>query len=200
MSCGPRRSSVWPVCRPPGTLVAAIGHYQEVRPMNDKPMFLFAAVYDDLAEAEADYAEVKSLHAANLIGSYDSAIITKDADGKVNVTKTEKPTQHGGWAGLAAGAAVAVLFPVALPVAVAAGGAGLGAWIGHLAHGTSRSDAKEIGEMLDEGSAALIVVGVDKDAQRIEKAAARGRRHSTKQVAGNSDEAEAEALATMASA
>jgi len=168
--------------------------------MNDKPMFLFAAVYDDLAEAEEDYAEVKALHAANLIGSYDSAIITKDADGKVKVTKTEKPTQHGGWAGLAAGAAVAVLFPVALPVAVAAGGAGLGAWIGHLAHGTSRSDAKEIGEMLDEGSAALIVVGVDKDAQRIEKAAARGRRHSTKQVAGNSDEAEAEALATMASA
>jgi uncharacterized membrane protein len=168
--------------------------------MNNKPMFLFAAVYDGVAEAESDYADVKALHAANLIGSYDSAIITKDADGKVKVSKTEKPTQHGGWAGLAAGAAVAVLFPVALPVAVAAGGAGLGAWIGHLAHGTSRSDLKEIGELLDEGSAALIVIGVDKDAQRIENAAARALRRATKPVQGNSDEAEQEALASMASA
>src|SRR4051795_6929343 len=104
---------------------------QEVRRMSSKPMFLFAGVYDDLAEAESDYADVKALHAANAIGSYDSAIITKGADGEVKVSKTEKPTQHGGWAGLAAGAAVAVVFPVALPVAVAAGGAGLGAWIGH---------------------------------------------------------------------
>jgi uncharacterized membrane protein len=166
--------------------------------MNGKPMFLFAGVYDSLAEAEDDYAAVKDLHAADLIGSYDSAIITKDADGKVKVTKTEKPTQHGGWAGLAAGAAVAVLFPVAMPVAIAAGGAGLGAWIGHLAHGTSRSDAKEIGEMLDEGSAALIVIGVDKDAQRIEKAAARASRHATKRVECDPEEAEQEALATMA--
>ncbi len=168
--------------------------------MNDKPMFLFAGVYDDLAEAEADYAEVKALHSGGLIGSYDSAIITKDADGKVKVTKTEKPTQHGGWVGLAAGAAVAVIFPVALPVAVAAGGAGLGAWIGHLAHGTSREDAKEIGELLNEGSAALIVIGVDKDAQRIEKAAAKASRHTLKRVEGDSEEAEQEALATMASA
>jgi uncharacterized membrane protein len=166
--------------------------------MNDRPMFLFAGVYDNVAEAEDDYAAVKALHSANLIGSYDSAIITKDADGKVKVTKTEKPTQHGGWAGLAAGAAVAVLFPVAMPVALAAGGAGLGAWIGHLAHGTRRSDAREIGEMLEEGSAALIVVGVDKDAQRIEKAAAKATRHATKQVQGDHEEAEEEALATMA--
>ena len=163
--------------------------------MSSKPMFLFAGVYDDIAQAEDDYADVKALHAANLIGSYDSAIITKGADGKVKVSKTEKPTQHGGWAGLAAGAAVAVVFPVALPVAVAAGGAGLGAWIGHVAHGMSRSDAKEIGEMLDEGAAALIVIGVDKDAQRIEKAATRARRRATKPVQGDSDEAEQEALA-----
>ncbi len=168
--------------------------------MNGKPMFLFAGVYDTLAEAEDDYADVKALHSAHVIGSYDSAIITKDDSGKVKVTKTEKPTQHGGWAGLAAGAAVAVLFPVSMPIAVAAGGAGLGAWIGHLAHGTSRSDAKEIGEMLDEGSAALIVIGVDKDAERIEKATAKASRRAIKRMECDPEEAEQEALATMAMA
>jgi uncharacterized membrane protein len=168
--------------------------------MSEKPMFFFAAVYSDLPAAEADYDAVKALHAGNLIGSYDAAIISKDAEGKVKVDKTEKPTQHGGWIGLAAGAAIAVAAPVALPVMVAAGGAGLGAWIGHLARGMNRKDAKEIGEMLDEGAAALIVVGVDKDAERVEKTAAKAMKYATKRVGGDAEEAEHEAIAVMASA
>ena len=163
--------------------------------MSDKPMFLFAGVYSDVAGAEADYDAIKVLHAAGDIGSYDSAVITKETGGKVRVTKTEKPTQHGAWIGLAAGAAAAVAFPWALPglVASGAGGAGVGAWIGHLAHGTSRADAKELGAMLDEGAAALIVVGVDKDAERVQKAAARAQRDTVKQVDADFDEAEKEA-------
>ena len=63
----------------------------------DKPMFFFAGVYADHDAAEADYEAIKALHATNDIGSYDAATITKDANGKVKVAKTEKPTQHGGW-------------------------------------------------------------------------------------------------------
>ena len=90
-----------------------------------KPMFFYAGVYDDASDADADYEAIKALHAGDAIGSYDSAIITKQADGKVKVTKTEKPTQHGAWIGLAAGAGVAVVFPFLLPgltVAAMAGG------------------------------------------------------------------------------
>lgn len=168
--------------------------------MSQKPMFFYAGVYGDLADAETDYEAIKALHAGDMIGSYDSAIISKDETGKVKVNKTEKPTQHGGWAGLAAGAAVAVAAPVAMPVLVAAGGAGLGAWIGHLAHGMNRADAKEIGEMLDEGTAALIVIGVDKDAERVEKTIAKATKYAMKHVEADADEAEREAIAVMASA
>jgi uncharacterized membrane protein len=168
--------------------------------MSEKPMFFFAGVYSDLADAEADYDAVKALHAGNMIGSYDSAIISKDESGKVKVSKTEKPTQHGGWIGLAAGAAVAVAAPVAMPVVVAAGGAGLGAWIGHLARGMSRADAKEIGAMLHEGTAALIVIGVDKDAERVEKTVTKATRYATKRLTADTDEAEKEAIEAMASA
>ncbi len=163
--------------------------------MSDKPMFMFAAVYDSVADADSDYEAVKALHAGDIIGSYDSAIITKDAEGNVKVNKTEKPTQHGGWIGLAAGAAVAVVAPVALPAVVAAGGAGLGAWIGHVARGISRSDLKEMGELLDTGQAALIVIGIDKDAQRIQKVAERASRTLTKPVDADPDEAAGDALA-----
>src|SRR5215210_7079374 len=116
-----------------------------------KPMFFYAGVYDNVGDADADYEAIKALHAGDAIASYDSAIITKQADGKVKVTKTEKPTKHGAWTGLAAGA-------------------GLGAWFGHLAHGTSRGEAKEIGALLDQGDAALVVIGIDRDAERIQHA------------------------------
>ena len=40
-----------------------------------------------------------------MIATYDAAIINKDANGKVHVSKREKPTQHGGWTGAAIGGA-----------------------------------------------------------------------------------------------
>jgi uncharacterized membrane protein len=169
--------------------------------MSDKPMFFFAAVYDGADNANADYESIKALNKAGDIGSYDAAIVVKRADGKVKIHKTEKPTQHGGWTGLAAGAATAVVFPFLLPAltvgGMAAAGAGVGAWMGHLAHGTDRDDAKEIGALLAEGDAALIVVGIDNDVSRIEEAVVRSRRHVTKRIAGDFDQAEREALAAI---
>src|SRR5918994_1348489 len=42
----------------------------------------------------------------------DAAVPTKNEKGEVKIVdKTEKPTQHGGWAGLAAGAAIGLIFP-----------------------------------------------------------------------------------------
>ena len=166
-----------------------------------KPMFFYTGVYDNVADADADYEAIKSLHKGGAIGSYDSAVIVHTPDGDVKVTKTEKPTQKGAWIGLAAGAGAAVVFPFLLPAVsyagMAAGGAGLGAWFGRLAHGTSRGEAKDIGAMLAPGKAALIVVGIDKDAEQIERALTRAEQHMLKRDVGDWDEAEQEALAAM---
>src|SRR4051812_31950120 len=126
---------------------AAIATREESRMA--KPMFFYTGIYDNVADADADYEAIRSLHRGKAIGSYDSAIVVHTVADGVKVTKTEKPTQKGGWIGLAAGAGVAVVFPFLLPAVSYAGmagaGAGLGAWFGHLAHGTSRGDAKDIG-------------------------------------------------------
>jgi uncharacterized membrane protein len=166
-----------------------------------KPMFFYTGIYDNVADADADYEAIKSLHKGGAIGSYDSAVVVHTPADGVKVTKTEKPTQQGAWVGLAAGAGVAVVFPFLLPAVSYAGmagaGAGLGAWFGHLAHGTSRGDARAIGAMLEPGKAALIVVGVDKDAEQIERAATRAQQHVFKRAVGDWDEAEQEALAAI---
>jgi uncharacterized membrane protein len=127
--------------------------------VSDNPMFMYAGEYESVDDAKADLKALKELHSEHVVGTFDAAVITKNEDGKVKIVdKTEKPTQHGGWAGLAVGAAVGVIFPPSILVSGLVG-AGAGALIGHLRGGMSNSDLKEVGEMLDDSEAALIVVG-----------------------------------------
>jgi uncharacterized membrane protein len=80
--------------------------------MSDNPMFLYAGEYESVEEAKADLEELKELHHEHLVGIYDAAVLTKNEEGKVEIVdKNEKPTQRGGWAGLAVGAAIGLIFP-----------------------------------------------------------------------------------------
>ena len=155
--------------------------------MSDRPVFLYAAIYDDIAEAEADYDAVFDLHDAGAIGTFDSAVIEKDADGKVHVHKTEKPTQHGAWTGAGVGALVGILFPPAL-IGSAVVGATAGGLIGHLRGGISRGDLKELGEELEAGSAAVIVIGESKIEEQLEKAITRANKLIEKQLDADAEE------------
>jgi uncharacterized membrane protein len=159
--------------------------------MADRPVFLYAAIYDDIAEAEGDYEAVFELHAEGLIGTYDSAVVRKDDDGKVHVTKTEKPTQHGAWTGAGVGALVGILFPPAL-IGSAVVGATAGGLIGHLKGGVSRGDLKELGDELEAGNAAVIVLGESKVEEQLEKALKRADKVIEKQIDADADELERE--------
>jgi uncharacterized membrane protein len=155
--------------------------------MTDRPVFLYAAIYDEVADAEADYEAVFDLHAAGAIGTFDSAVIYKDEDGKVHVSKTEKPTQHGAWTGAGVGALVGILFPPAL-IGSAIVGAGAGGLIGHLSGGISRGDLKDLGEDLEQGSAAVIVLGESKIEELLEKATRRATKLIEKQIDAEADD------------
>ena len=137
----------------------------------------FAAAYPTLADAEADYDAVKSLYYDNGIAdTFDAAVITRGADGKVKIVKKhEEPTRHGGWAGagigLAVGAIVALFPGAAVPLALAAGtagGAAIGAVAGHVSEGLDRKDLKDLGELLDEGDSGLVVVAATDVSARVE--------------------------------
>ncbi len=155
--------------------------------MSDRPVFLYAAIYDEIADAEADYEAVFDLHALGAIGTFDSAVIRKEEDGKVRVTKTEKPTQHGAWTGAGVGALVGIIFPPAI-LGTAIVGAGAGGLIGHLRRGISREDLKELGEDLEAGNAAVIVIGESKIEEQLEKATRRAVKLIEKQIDADADE------------
>jgi uncharacterized membrane protein len=158
--------------------------------MADQPVFLYLATYDDIADAELDYEAVFDLHAAGVIGTFDAAVVEKQGD-KVHVHKTEKPTQHGAWTGIAVGAIAGILFPPSIIGGAIVGGAA-GGVIGHLWHGLSRGDLKELGELLDDGQATLLVVGRSKLGEQLEKATARARKVAEKELKANAEELDAE--------
>jgi uncharacterized membrane protein len=144
-------------------------------------VFIYIGTYPDEASARDDYQVVKDLHSAGVVGTYDAAVVTKDPDGKVHENKDELPTRHGAWGGAAVGAVIGLLFPPAL-IGTAALGAAVGGVGGHLWRGMSRADVKELGELIDAGQAALLVVGESKVQQAVEKAARRAEKRIAKNV------------------
>ncbi len=140
--------------------------------MSDDQVFDYAAVYADRADADADYDTLLDLHSADLMGSYDVALVYRDDEGKVLVTKHEKPTQHGAWTGAAVGALVEIIFPPSI-IGAAIVGAAAGGGVGHALSGMSRRDAKELGDYLGEGQAALVVIGKSRVQEQLDKALTR---------------------------
>ena len=144
-------------------------------------MFLYIGTYPSEASARADYDVVKDLHSLGYVGTYDAAVITKDAKGKVHENKDEMATRHGGWGGAAVGAVVGILFPASI-VGAAAVGAAAGGVGGHLRKGISRSDVKELGDLIDTGEAALLVIGASTLEQALDKAELKAEKQVAKQL------------------
>ena len=144
-------------------------------------VLVYVATYPDEMLARDDYEIVKDLHAAGVIGTYDASVVTKDEKGKVHVNKDETSTRHGAWGGAAVGAVIGALFPPAVIgsaiVGAAAGGVG-----GHLWKGMSRADVKEFGDLIDDGEAALVIVGESTLQDALDKAGLKAEKHAAKEL------------------
>jgi uncharacterized membrane protein len=158
---------------------------------------LLAATYDSKDAAIADYEAVHKLYVeTDLLDTYDAAVISKSDGGKVKIVKKhEQPTRQGAWGGLGiglVGGALVALFPaVGIGAGLLVGGGGgaaLGALGGHVAAGLSRSDLKELGELLDAGDSGLLVVATTDLESRVEKAIERADKLTKKQLEADVDQ------------
>ena len=85
-----------------------------------------------------------------------------------------------GWRGRSA-ACSRILFPPSILVGAGVGAA-IGGVSGHLWKGMSRADVKELGDLIDDGEAALLVVGESTIEQAIDKAALKSEKHLAKEL------------------
>jgi uncharacterized membrane protein len=144
-------------------------------------VFLYIGTYRDEAVARTDYKLVKDLHTLKAVGSYDAVVVTKDDAGKIHVNKDETAVRHGGWGGAAAGAVVGILFPPAI-LGAAVVGAAVGGVGGHLRRGFSRSDVTELGDLIEQGQAALVVVGRTRLDDVLDQGRLNADKHVSKQL------------------
>ncbi len=176
--------------------------------MADYDTFMFyAGTYPDVDSAVADYEAVKALHYdLGLIDTFDAAVIGKKDDGKVKIYKKhEQPTRHGGWVGAGWGLAtglVVALFPAAaigggLLAGTTAAGAGIGAIAGHVSAGMDRGDLKDLGESLDEGQAALVVVAATALGDKIKEAMKDAEKIEAKEAKIDTEELEKDSKAAQ---
>ena len=164
--------------------------------MANDTLVVIANQYDREADALADFDDVRTLYdELGAIDTFDAAVLTRKADGKVEIVKrVAGPTRHGAavgmGAGLALGAALALFPAITLAGGLLAGGtlgAGAGAIAGHMVSGMSRSDLKELGELLDNGTSGLVVVARTNAEAMIEDATTRAKHQAKAQLQADVD-------------
>jgi len=162
---------------------------------------VLANQYGSEQDALADYDDVRKLYTQmGIIDTYDAAVLSRTADGKVSIVKrVEEPTRHGAAIGLVVGLAVGALvalFPaVTLGAALIAGstiGATAGAVAGHVTRGMKRSDLKELGELLDQGNSGLVVVAATDLEAKVNAAITRAQKRTKAMVQADANALKAE--------
>ena len=146
---------------------------------SDTPIVLAVATYADRASAEEDFEECKH---AKREGDFDHlavSVVTKGADGHLDIDRHDSTAKHGAWGGALMGGAVLVAAPAAavgagvvgVGTAAGLGGgasmagmAGAGGLAGHFWRNIPKEKVREMGDLLDSGESGLIVVAVNKQA------------------------------------
>jgi uncharacterized membrane protein len=140
---------------------------------SDDTKHLFLLGYPDRAAAEAAATALRELQTEQFLELRDHAIVSKAMGGKVTVTEskdTDPGAQRGALAGVAGAALIAAMSTPIGAGAVLAGGA-MGAVTGALLDsGFKRPDLAEVGRLMEDGRAILLVAVDTKDVERLRDA------------------------------
>jgi uncharacterized membrane protein len=142
----------------------------------------YAGIYDDVADATADFEAIKAAHKESWIGTYDAALFEKTPEGKVKVLNTDATQRAtGAEIGVIAGVVLGLIFPPGVILSAAAGG-GAGAIIGNLFKGFMSGDIKKLAEELEPGQAGVVLVADATFEAGAEKLMKRAKKYAKQEV------------------
>src|SRR4249920_2079398 len=134
----------------------------------ETPITLAVATYGDRGTAVNDFDRVMD---AKKGGSFDHVavgVMTKGADGKVEIERHDSTAKHLAWGGALIGGALFVVAPPLAPAALGLGGgasaaglAGAGGIAGHFWHTIPKDTLREMSDTLEAGDSGLVVVAVN---------------------------------------
>ena len=129
------------------------------------PIALIGAGYRNRDRALDDLTSVWSRRNDGDFHHTSVAMLTGDSAGELHVDRHSSTAKHLEWGGALLGSALAVLDPAAgVELFAGVGWSGAGAMIGHFRQHTDPEELARIGGLLHVGSAALVVVVVNRSA------------------------------------
>ncbi|MET0910208.1 MAG: DUF1269 domain-containing protein [Ilumatobacteraceae bacterium] len=135
--------------------------------MSDKPVTVAVATYADKASAEQDYDAIRGIKHQGQIDHLAIAMVVKDADGELHIDRHDSSAKHLAWGSGVLGGVLTVvsaplgivfLGPLAATTAVWAGAGGL---VGHFWKNIPKEQAREMGDLLENGDIGLVIVAVN---------------------------------------
>ena len=138
-----------------------------------KAVQLLAAVYPDREHAKVTFDMLHDMHRATTITLVDSAMITKNDEGKIKIEETtELTTRKGAKRGAIITGVLGVIYPPSLLGSALVGGA-IGAVAGRLRDtGIKNPQLKEIADRLEPGKAAVIALAEESSTVKVQQALA----------------------------
>jgi uncharacterized membrane protein len=132
---------------------------------------MLAAVFPDREHGEVILNMLDSMHRAGTVKLVDTAMVTKDDQGKLQIEETkELTTKKGARRGAVIMGSMAILFPPTIIASSVVGGA-IGAVAGRLRDsGIKNKQMREIAEQLEPGQAVVVALAEDGSEARVQAA------------------------------
>ena len=138
--------------------------------MSDAPVDLYIATYSDPGAAQEDWDNIKQLARDDVITVDGLVLVSRDADGKIDVKDNANDVGKGAVLGAVGGAIIGLIFPPAF-LASAAVGAGIGAGTGAIVDHMNKNEIKEdVEEVLPPGSSGIVALFEESWADDVERA------------------------------
>ena len=161
------------------------------------PSDLYIATYSDPGAAQEDWDDIKELARDDVITVDGLVLVSRDADGKIEVKDNANDVGKGAALGAVGGAIIGLIFPPAF-LASAAVGAGIGAGTGAIVDRHQKKEIKaDVEDVLPPGSSGIVALFEERWVEDVDKALANADKVSKHEVDGDSAE-DVKATATSA--
>lgn len=166
--------------------------------MSDVPVDLYIATYSDPGAAQQDWDDIKQLARDGVITVDGLVLVSRGADGKIEVKDNANDVGRGAALGAVGGALIGLIFPPAF-LASAVVGAGIGAGAGAILDHEQKNEIKaDVEEVLPPGSSGIVALFEERWVDDVANALAQADKVSKHEVDSESAEEVKTTAATRA--
>jgi uncharacterized membrane protein len=138
--------------------------------MSEVPVDLYIAAYSDPSAAQEDWDDIKQLARDDVITVDGLVLVSRDADGKIDVKDNANDVGRGAAIGAVGGAVIGLIFPPAFLASALVGG-GIGAGAGAIRDRREKKEIKaDVEDVLPPNSSGIVALFEERWVGDVDKA------------------------------